>query len=126
MHVKCSQQLYRNVISLGQLVSGDYSSLQNLTLAMWTTINGSYCRVTFYYYATSGIVLSVHNPSDLGELWDSSEAGLPPDKWNSVSVHISYNFDPRVEFELSFRVSGAGLLLIDDVALHPCIDCETG
>ena len=108
------------------MVSGDYSSMQNLTLAMQRSINGSYCRVSFYFYATSGIILSVHNPSNLGELWDSSEAGLPPEQWNPVNVHISYNFDPRVEFDLSFRVTGTGLLLIDDVVLHPCIDCDTG
>ena len=108
-------------------MSGDYSSMQNLTLAMSTTINGSYCRISFYYYATSGIVLSIYNPaSNLGELWDSSEAGLLPEQWIPVNVHISYSLDPRVEFELSFRVSGVGLLVIDDVTLHPCIDCETG
>lgn len=115
------------VSCLGQLVSGDYSSAQNLTQALSTTINGSYCRISFYYYATSGIVLSIHNPNNLGELWDSSEAGLPPEQWNAVNGHISYSsFDPRVNFNLSIRVSGVGLLAIDDITLHPCIDCETG
>lgn len=109
------------------MVSGDYSSMQNLALVMSTTINGSYCRISFYYYATSGVILSVHNPDSHGELWDSSEAGLSPEQWNPVNVHISYSsFDPRVDFDLSFRVSGVGLLAIDDVTLHPCIDCETG
>ena len=116
----------KRIFHSGQLVSADYSPMQNLTLAMHRTINGSYCRVSFYFYATSGIILSVYNPSNLGELWDSSEAGLLPEQWNPVNVHISYNFDPRVEFDLSFRVSGTGLLLIDDVVLHPCIDCDTG
>ena len=101
--------------------------MQNLIFAMSTTINGSYCRISFYYYATSGIVLSIYNAaSTLGELWDSSEAGLLPGQWNQVNVHISYTLDPRVEFDLSFRVSGVGLIVIDDVTLHPCIDCETG
>ena len=114
------------VLFIDQLVSGDYSSMQNLTLAMSTTINGSYCRISFYYYATSGIVLHVYNPSNLGELWGSSEAGLLPEQWNPVNVHIGYSLDPRVEFDLSIRVSGVGLLVIDDITLHPCIDCETG
>ena len=127
MQVKLKQGCYCTYFCLGQLVSGDYSSMQNLTLAISQTINGSYCRISFYYYATSGIILSVHNPAGYhGELWDSSEAGLLPGQWNAVNVVISYNFDPRVEFDLSFRVSGVGLLLIDDVTLHPCIDCETG
>ena len=114
------------VLLTGQLVSGEYSSTQNLTLAMSTTINGSYCRVSFYYYATSGITLSVHNPSSSGELWISSLLSQQPGQWNLINVHVTYSFDPREEFDLSFRVSGVGLLLIDDVTLHPCIDCETG
>ncbi|XP_065885986.1 uncharacterized protein [Dysidea avara] len=111
----------------GQLVSADYSSIQEKTLLMSKTINGSYCRISFYYYATSGITLSVSTPGDRGELWISSESGLSPEQWNEVSIHVTYSIsDPRVDFALSLRVDGTGLVAIDDVSLHPCIDCQTG
>ena len=94
---------------------------------MSKTINGSYCRISFYYYATSGITLSVSTPGDRGELWISSESGLSPEQWNEVSIHVTYSIsDPRVDFALSLRVDGTGLVAIDDVSLHPCIDCQTG
>jgi len=126
--MSCSVYHITFLLCAGQLVSADYFSTQENTLLLSRIINGSYCRVSFYYYATSGIVLSVNTPDDVGELWASSEFGLSAvEQWNEVSIHIIYSVaDPRVNFALSFRVDGVGLVAIDDISLHPCIDCETG
>jgi len=128
VHYKCQILcITACLLHAGQLVSADYSSPQQKTLLLSRTINGSYCRVSFYYYATSGIVLSVNTPDALGELWVSSESAVSAEQWNEVSIHITYNIsDPRVNFALSFRVDGVGLVAIDDISLHPCIDCQTG
>lgn len=126
IHVRLKIYEY-HIVYAGQLVSSDYSLMQEKTLLMSRTINGSYCRISFYYYATSGITLTVNTPDDLGELWTSSESGYSPEQWNQVSIHITYSIsDPRVDFALSFKVTGVGLVAIDDVTLHPCIDCQTG
>ena len=110
----------------------DQNSKQNIEV-MHRVINDSYCGINFLYQTQQGADLTV-SVDGLGTLWSTSVEELVDTVtlqtnssvgWHEVSLYVDVMGvevmnGRRVVFE---GVTG-GQVSIDNVTLHPCVDCQ--
>ena len=105
-------------------------SLNHVTTLWRTTVNDSYCGLSFVYKAESAL-LQV-SMEGLGEVWSSGVVMMTTSllQWESITVYMDVKGVEHVDkrllaFEMVVAVDGAsGSVAVDNVTLHPCVNCE--
>lgn len=104
-------------------------------------INDSFCAISFRYICPASLELQVE-VSGLGSIWSSMEVSrFPPDRtgatesWVQESVEIDLQgvgvwMNRSLTFTISLaegedvQTSTGGYAALDNITLHPCIDCS--
>ena len=104
--------------------------LSHATKLWRTAVNDSYCGLSFAY-RVEGALLHV-SVEGLGEVWSSgivmTTDSLPP-QWESVTVYMDVkgveHTDLRLlAFETVAVGEASGSVAVDNITLHPCVNCE--
>lgn len=95
-----------------------------------TVINDDYCAVSFAYGVSTHIELLV-SVQGLDIIWSTvEESRVATAGWSNWTVQIDLeDVEALTNRSLSFVVrlgsSASSYAALDNITLHPCIDCET-
>ena len=92
-----------------------------------TVINEDYCAVSFAYGVSSQTELQVL-VQGLDRVWSSVTTPTRTAGWSSSTVQIDLqDVEVMANRSLSFlaRLGSESYAALDNITLHPCIDCET-
>ena len=110
----------------GMVPKGD---LNHVTELWRTAVNDSYCGLSFVYQVESALLqVSVEG---LGEVWSSGvvTATTSLSQWESVTAYMDVkgveHMDVRLlVFEMAVAKGASGSVAVDNITLHPCVNCE--
>ncbi len=95
-----------------------------------TAIRDDYCAVSFRS-SSEGVELSVV-VDGLGSVWSSltvNDQGVGSSWLDEVALidleSVAVLANRRLSFVASLAEGGSGYVALDDITLHPCIDCNT-